>query len=86
MRIAITFREQPEHKRRGNERGYTCLSRGEAESLPHFVEFQTPALASHEYPEFTRALPRQGPARRGVSFLAVPAFDAAEPKPNDSVS
>ena len=49
MRIAITFRDQTEQKRRGNERGYTYLSSGEAESLPHFIEFETPALANHEY-------------------------------------
>jgi hypothetical protein len=48
MRIAITFRDQTKHKSRGNERGYTSLSRGEAESLPHFIEFETPALANHE--------------------------------------
>ena len=49
MRIAITFRDQTEHKRRGNETGYTYLSRREAESLPHFIEFETPELANHEY-------------------------------------
>jgi hypothetical protein len=85
MRIAMTFGDQTKHKRRSNERGYTSLSRGEAESLPHFIEFETPALANHEY-LFTPALPRRSPARRRVSFLPILAFDAAEPEPNDSVS
>lgn len=49
MRIAITFRDQSKHEGRGNERGYTHLSRGEAESLPHFLEFETPVLANHEW-------------------------------------
>jgi len=54
--------------------------------LPHFIEFETSPLANHEYPEFTRALPRRGLARWHVSFLAVLAFDAAEPGPNDNAS
>ena len=86
MRIAIAFRDQSKHEGRDNECGYTYLSRGEAESLPHFIEFETPALANHEYPEFTRALPRRSLAWRRVIFLAVLAFDAAEPEPNDNVS
>ena len=49
MRIAITFRAQAEYKSRGNERGHKSLSRGEAKSLPHFIESETPALANHEY-------------------------------------
>ena len=48
MRVAITFRDQPEHERRGNEYGYSSFSRREAESLPHFIEFETPALFNHE--------------------------------------
>ena len=48
MRIAITFRDQPEHKRRGDEQRYSSLNRGEAESLPHFIELETTALLSHE--------------------------------------
>jgi hypothetical protein len=44
MRIAITFRDQTEQKRHGNKRDYTHLSRREAESLPHFIEFETSAL------------------------------------------
>jgi hypothetical protein len=87
MRIAITFRDQSKHEGRGNECGYTYLSGGEAESLPHVIEFETPALANHEYLyEFTRALLRRSLARWRVSFLAVLAFDAAEPEPNDNVS
>ena len=54
MRIAITFRDQSKHKGRGNKRGYTHLGSGEAEFLPHFVEFETRALASHE--SFTEPL------------------------------
>jgi hypothetical protein len=49
MRVAITFRDQPKHEGRCNERGYTYLSRGEAESLPHFIEFETPAFLNHEW-------------------------------------
>jgi hypothetical protein len=49
MRVAIAFREQSKHEGGCNERGYTYLSRGEAESLPHFIEFETPELASHEW-------------------------------------
>lgn len=48
MRIAVTFRDQPEHKRRGHEQSHSSLNRGEAESLPHFVELETMALLSHE--------------------------------------
>lgn len=49
MRVAITFRDQSKHEGHGNERRYTYLSRGEAEPLPHFIEFETPALVNHEY-------------------------------------
>jgi len=49
MRIAITFRNQPEHERRDNEYDYSSLRRREAEFLPHFIEFETPALFNHEY-------------------------------------
>ena len=49
MRIAITFRDQTERERHGNKRGYTFLSSGEAESLPQFIEFETPALTNHKY-------------------------------------
>ena len=48
MRVAITFRDQPEHERRGHEYDYPSFSRREAESLPHFIEFETPALFNHE--------------------------------------
>ena len=48
MRVAITFRDQPEHERRGNEYDYPSFSRREAESLPHFIEFETPAFFNHE--------------------------------------
>ena len=46
MRVAITFRDQPEHERRGNEYDYSSFSRCEAESLPHFIEFETPGLSN----------------------------------------
>ena len=49
MRVAITFRDQPKHERRGNEQGYSSLSRCEAKSLPHFIEFETPALFNHKW-------------------------------------
>lgn len=48
MRVAITFRDQTEHERRGNEYDYPSFRRREAESLPHFIEFETPALFNHE--------------------------------------
>jgi hypothetical protein len=49
MRVAITFRDQPEHECRGNEYDYSPFSRREAKSLPHFIELETPALFNHEY-------------------------------------
>ena len=48
MCIAITFRDQPEHECRRNENGHSSLSRREAESLPHFSEFETTILLNHE--------------------------------------
>jgi hypothetical protein len=91
MRVTITFCDQPEHERRGNEYDYPSFSRREAESLPHFIEFETPALFNHEdfcevFSASNRALPRRNLARRRVIFLTVLAFAAAEPEPNDSVS
>lgn len=90
MRVTITFRDQPEHERRGNEYDYPSFSRREAESLPHFIEFETPALFNHEdfYEVFSasnRALLSRSLARRRMIFLTVLAFAAAEPEPNDSV-
>ena len=49
MRVAITFRDQAEHERCSNEHCYPSLSRREPESLPHFIEFETPTLFNHEY-------------------------------------
>jgi hypothetical protein len=91
MRVAITFRDQPEHERRGNEYDYSSFSRREAESLPHFIEFESPALFNHEdscqvFSASNRALPRRSLARKRVISLAVLVFAAAEPEPNDSVS
>jgi D-alanyl-D-alanine carboxypeptidase len=48
MRRAITFRDQTEHERRDDKHYYSSLSRREAESLPHFIKFETPALCNHE--------------------------------------
>ena len=91
MRVAITFRDQPEHERRGNEYDYPSFSRREAESLPHFLEFETPAFFNHEdfcevFSASNRALPRRNLVQRRVIFVTVLAFAAAEPEPNDSVS
>ena len=91
MRVAITFRDQPEHERRGNEYDYSSFSRRKAESLPHFIEFETPAFFNHEdfcevFSASNRALLRRSLVRRRVISLTVLAFAAAEPEPNDSDS
>jgi hypothetical protein len=49
MRVAITFRDQAEHERCSNEDCYAFLSRREAESLPHFIQFETTAFVDHEW-------------------------------------
>lgn len=49
MRIAITFRDQPEQKCRGNERSYSFLNRRETESLPHLIEFKMTILCHPDY-------------------------------------
>ena len=46
MRVAITFRDQAEHKRCENEQGYSFFGRSEAEFLPHFIEFETVGLSN----------------------------------------
>ena len=91
MRFPVTFRDQAEHERRDYEQRYSFLSGSEAESLPHFIEFETSAFFNHEdfcevFSASNRALQRRSLARRRVSSLAVLAFAAAEPEPNDSVS
>ena len=48
MRVPITFRDQPQHERSDHEHDYSFLSRCEAESLPHIIEFETPALLDHD--------------------------------------
>jgi hypothetical protein len=48
MLVAVTFCDQAEHERRDDEHCHSSLSRREAESLPHFVELETPALFNHE--------------------------------------
>jgi hypothetical protein len=44
MRIAVTFRDQAEHECSEYEYHYSSLSGSEAESLPRFIEFETPVL------------------------------------------
>jgi len=48
MPVAITFRHQAKHERRRNEYCHSSFSRREAKSLPHFIQFETPALFNHE--------------------------------------
>jgi hypothetical protein len=48
MRVPITFGDQPEHEDCENEQGYSLFGGSEAESLPHFIEFETAALFNHE--------------------------------------
>jgi hypothetical protein len=48
MRIAVTFCDESEHECRGNEHDNSCLSRGEAESLPQFIECEMPGVLNHE--------------------------------------
>ena len=48
MRVAITFRDQPKREGRGNEYCHSSLSRRETESLPNFIELETPAFFSHK--------------------------------------
>jgi hypothetical protein len=44
VRLAVIFRDQPEHERCDYEYRYSSLNGSEAESLPHFIEFETPRL------------------------------------------
>jgi hypothetical protein len=71
MGVAKTFCDQPKRECDGNEHCYTSLSRREAESLPHFIESETPAFFSHKV--------------TSAASIVIP-FAAAELKPNDSVS
>ena len=48
MRIAVTFRDQPERKRRGHKQSYSSLNCCKAESLPHFIELETTDPLNHE--------------------------------------
>jgi hypothetical protein len=43
MRVAVTFRHQPEHERRDYEDGNPFFGGSEAEFLPHCIEFKTAA-------------------------------------------
>jgi hypothetical protein len=49
MRVPVTFRDQPKHERREHKHRDASFSRREAKSLPHFVEFETPALFDHDW-------------------------------------
>jgi hypothetical protein len=44
IRVAVTFRDQAEHERSEYEYHYSSFYGSEAESLPHFIKFETPAL------------------------------------------
>jgi hypothetical protein len=48
MRVAVTFCDQTEHECRKNEHSYSFFHWSEAESLPHFNEFETRAFFKHE--------------------------------------
>jgi len=48
MSVAVTFCDQAEYERGDNEYGYSFFRWSEAESLPHFIEFETPVLLNHE--------------------------------------
>jgi hypothetical protein len=45
----MTLGDQAEYKSRGNEQGYSSLSRREAKPLPDFIELETPPLFNHEW-------------------------------------
>ena len=76
MRVAITFCDQAEHERCNNEDRYASLSRREAESLPHFIEFETPTLFNHEYLcEFFRVYLLAG--RHGLCKLKLSLYSAS---------
>src|SRR5258707_13654350 len=86
IRVAITFRDQPEHERRGNEYDYSSFSRREAESLPQFIELETPALFSHKVTSASSRNCRAGfPAcasrnRQGCLFDKTGTMHALRPK------
>jgi hypothetical protein len=44
MRVAVAFRCQTEHECRENEHSYSLFRWSEAESVPHFIESETPDL------------------------------------------
>jgi hypothetical protein len=48
MLVAITFCDQTKYERRENEHGYSFFHWSQAESLPDFIEFETPVLLNHE--------------------------------------
>jgi len=65
---AVTFCGETEHEYRQNEHGYSFFRWSEAESLPHFAEFETPVLFDQGYLKFAsiRGLARRSLARRRV--------------------
>ena len=54
MRLAVTFRDEAKHERGDYEYGNSSLRRREAKSLPHFIEFETPALLNQVTNPFKR--------------------------------
>jgi len=56
MRLPVTFRDQAEHEHRDYEQRYSSLSGSEAESLPHFIEFETPGLLNQVTNYYTDVL------------------------------
>ena len=48
MSVAVTFRRQTEDERGENENSYSFFRGSEAESLPRFIKFGTPALFNHK--------------------------------------
>ena len=51
MSVAVTLCDQTEDERRKNEGGYALFCWSEAESLPHLLKFETPAVF-----QFTKVL------------------------------
>jgi hypothetical protein len=44
MFLTVTFRDRAEQECRNYEQRYSSFSESEAESLPHFIEVETPGL------------------------------------------
>ena len=87
MRIAVTFCGQTEHGRRENEHAYSSFHRSEAESLPHFNEFETPVSFDHEGTEklaSIRGLAFGGLVRKWVISPALAGFAAVGSESTDN--